>query len=127
MWSWEKKDKIETSELYARLADMERANAALQGKLDSTQRELDKFKSEFAKATPCIDFDIMRVFSIERNPGNGLACTMIGYYMNEPVISSDGEMIVNRDVVKEWTLYCNTERHEELIKQFIEWKAKNGS
>jgi len=26
--------------------------------------------------------------------------------------------------VREWTLYCSAEKHEELVKEFNEWKSK---
>lgn len=64
------------------------------------------------------DFKSMRTFSVERNVHNGKPCTIVGYLLQEPVLSSDGEMVVMKDVVREWYLYCNQERHQHLVEQF---------
>jgi hypothetical protein len=117
MFSLFKKDTI--------IRELEKENAALKLQVNSLLADIAQFNNEALAATPYIDFDTMRVFSIERQlREHGIPETIIGYYMDKPVISHDGEMIIHRDVVKEWVLYCNTQRHEELIKQFIEWKAK---
>lgn len=102
MW-FSKPNNVEVAELRNRIRDVEDATT---------------------KASVVIDFDTMRVFSIERNISSNRPCTIIGYYMSEPVLSSDGEMIVNRDDAKEWNLYCNEQRHEELVRAFKEWKTK---
>ena len=118
-------NKIEMSDMKVRIGELEAENFRLKDQLQRAKEEIEKINGYTAMCTPCIDFDTMRVFSIERNSGNGQPRTILGYYMSEPTISSDGEMIVNRDVVKEWTLHCNTQHHEALVKKFIEWKAKN--
>lgn len=120
-------NRIEISDLRLKVAEVEKENAVLQRQLKNAHDDLALIASESKNATPYIDFDIMRVFSIERNNEGRAPCTMLGYYMNDPVMSSDGEMLINRDVVKEWTLFCNTDRHEELVSKFIEWKKSNGN
>lgn len=109
-----------------KLSDMKVRIEQLESELNGYKRMLAELNSEVAAAKPCIDFDTMRVFSIERNVNDNRPCTIIGYYMNDPVISSDGEMIVDRDKVKEWTLYCNNDRHAELVEEFKQWKKQNG-
>lgn len=110
------KNKHELSELRTRITELENAL----GKANLRLRMLD---SEVADATPMIDFDTMRVFSIERNRSeNDVSYTTIGYYMQEPVMSNDGEMVIMKDVVREWLLHCNISHHEQLVKNFIAWK-----
>lgn len=121
-------DLVNISELRGRITELEVALARANNSLTEANAKLRDIENETTKATPMIDFDTMRVFSIERNVAiDKKPCTIIGYYMNDPVLSSDGEMVVNRDEVKEWTLYCNEQRHEELVKKFIEWKKQNGN
>lgn len=121
-------DLVNISELRGRITELEVALARANNSLTEANARLREIENETTKATPMIDFDTMRVFSIERNMTiDKKPCTIIGYYMNDPVLSSDGEMVVNRDEVKEWTLYCNEQRHEELVKKFIEWKKQNGN
>lgn len=110
-------------ELQKRISDLEQDKANLIHLLETSEKAM---ADELAKATPMLDFDIMRVFSIERMAVDDKPCTVIGHYINEPILSNDGEMVVDRDVVHQWYLYCNNERHEELIQNFIEWKATNG-
>ena len=120
--------KIKFSDMKVRLSEVEDENRSLVKRIKGLEDLLASFNSEVTAAKPMIDFDIMRVFSIERNVNSNKPCTIIGYYMNEPTISSDGEMVVDTDVVKEWTLYCNDARHAELIEEFKQWKAKqNGN
>lgn len=122
-------DLVNISEyLRGRITELEVALARANNSLTEANAKLRDIENETTKATPMIDFDTMRVFSIERNMTiDKKPCTIIGYYMNDPVLSSDGEMVVDRDEVKEWTLYCNEQRHEELVKKFIEWKKQNGN
>lgn len=120
-------DKIKMSDLKVQIRELELENEELKSQVKGMQALIDQANNELTNATPHIDFDAMRVFSIERVANNNKPCTIIGYYMNEPIVSSDGEMVVDRDVVKEWNLYCNAERHEELVQKFIDWKKQNGN
>ena len=99
-----------------------RENQELREKLGVSERRLAAYELATIHANKCepvIDFNTLRVFSIERmHRENGQHITVLGYFLAEPVISSDGEMIVMRDVVHEWTLQCNEDRHAELVKQF---------
>lgn len=87
--------------------------------LEQRCKELaDLVNGQVVSAPVHFDFKNMKAFSVERNVNNGKPCTIIGYLLQEPVLSSDGEMIVQKDIVKEWYLYCNDERHAELVEQF---------
>ena len=117
-------DKIALSDLKVENEDLRSEIARLKNQVDNYDRLLADINSELTKCEPVIDFTTMRVFSIERHVSNNRPCTIIGHFINEPVVSSDGEMIVDRDVTKEWTLYCSNERHAELVEKF---KAYNAS
>ena len=123
MW-FSKPNNTEIAELRNRIRDLELELVRKDNALTEANARLRDVEDATTKASVAIDFDTMRVFSIERNISNNRPCTIIGYYMNDPVLSSDGEMIVNRDDVKEWTLYCNEQRHEELVRAFKGWKTK---
>ena len=111
-------DKIALSNLKVENEDLRSEIARLKNQVDNYDRLLADINSELTKCEPVIDFTTMRVFSIERHVSNNRPCTIIGHFINEPVVSSDGEMVVDRDVTKEWTLYCSNERHAELVEKF---------
>lgn len=123
MW-FSKPNNTEVAELRNRIRDLELELVRKDNSLTEANARLRNIEDATTKASVVIDFDTMRVFSIERNISSNRPYTIIGYYMSEPVLSSDGEMIVNRDDVKEWTLYCNEHRHEELVRAFKGWKTK---
>ena len=100
----------------------------LEAEVEKLTKRLKEFEveinNEITASKPVIDFDIMRIFSIERMVNDNKPCTVIGYFLEEPVLSSDGEMIVKKDVVHQWYLYCNNLRHAELIVEYNAWKRK---
>jgi hypothetical protein len=80
-----------------------------------------------ASASFSVDWKRINAFSIERMWENGIPKTIIGYMLTEPVVTTEGEgeqRVTYKDVVREWTYYCSAEKHEELVKQFIEYKGK---
>ena len=117
-------NKIALSDLKVENEDLRSEIARLKNQVDNYDRLLADINSELTKCEPVIDFTTMRVFSIERHVSNNRPCTIIGHFINNPVVSSDGEMIVDRDETREWTLYCSNERHTELVEKF---KAYNAS
>lgn len=114
---------ISYAERGRRIDELEKNLQKLTGDLERLNKALDKINNEITACAPMIDFDTMRVFSIERLVYNDKPATIIGHYMYEPVIEN-GVVVSEREKTKEWTLYCNNERHEELVNQFKEWKAK---
>lgn len=126
MLFWCKKNEAEKQDqnLEEEHSKLLREHEELQSKYKSLEQHLANINSDLRKAKPMIDFDNMRVFSIERMVHNNVPTTILGYFLAEPVLSSDGEMIVMKDIVKEWYLYCNNERHEELVAEFQKWKGK---
>lgn len=121
-------DKIKFSDMKVRIEELEAENKQLKQQVKNTEQMIAEINSELTAAKPVLDFDLMRVFSIERHVNNNKPCTIIGFFEKEPVMSSDGEMIVTKDVHKEWYLYCNTARHTELVEEFKQWKAtQNGN
>lgn len=115
-------DKITLSDLKVENGELKNEVHRLQNEVKRYQQLIDEIQNDLTKCEPVIDFNTMRVFSIERHVSNNRPCTIIGHLLNEPVLSSDGEMIKDRDVTKEWTLYCSNERHAELVERF---KAHN--
>ena len=117
-------DKIKFSDMKVRIEELETENKSLKQQIKNTEQMIAEINSELTAAKPVLDFDLMRVFSIERHVNNNKPCTIVGFFEKEPVMSSDGEMIVTKDVHKEWYLYCNTARHTELVEEFKQWKTK---
>lgn len=106
--------------------DLKHENTKLKIEIDVLKLQLKTIENQITEADVFIDFDRMKVFSIERSIKDGKTpCTIIGYYMNDPIVSYDGEMIVNRDVVREWNIYCSDKQHTELIANFKIWKKLN--
>lgn len=84
----------------------------------------DRLVEEYSKASYSLDFAKMNAFSIERNWSNGTHKTTIGYILQEPVVTTEGEgssRVTYKDVVREWCLYCSHEEHERLVKQFNDY------
>jgi len=122
MWSWEK--KTDTSNLKVELEGLKKENEKLKYANEAYQKRL---VGEMEKSSVAIDWDTMKVFSVERMWENGLPKTVLGYMLSEPVITTEGEgeqRVTFKDIVREWTLYCSADKHEELIKEFAEWKGK---
>lgn len=112
--------KIAVSDLKVQIEDLKKENEKLQYAVDAYKKRLE---SEMANASFAIDWEAMKVFSVERMWENGLPKTVLGYMLSEPVVVTEGE-VTTKDVVREWTLYCSAEKHEELVKEFNEWKLK---
>ena len=71
-----------------------------------------KDAKEAAAATFAVDFSTLGAFSVERIIKHGVASTVIGYLVRETTETS------YKTEVREWTLYCNQDQHEELVKEF---------
>lgn len=111
-------EKITISELKDEVASLRRS-------LNNQERLVKEYEtrlnSEFAKASFGIDWDAMKVFSVERNWNNGCPTTILGYMLCEPAVHTE-EQVTYKDVVREWTLHCSAETHEKLVKEFTDWK-----
>lgn len=85
----------------------------------------ERLEGEMSKASFSIDWNTMNAFSIERGWNNGTLQTTIGHILQEPVIVTEGEgekKVTQKDVVREWTLYCSAEEHERLVQEFNDYK-----
>jgi hypothetical protein len=114
--------RIEASDLKVQLESLKKENADLKFANEAYKKRLE---SEMANASYAIDWDAMKAFSIERMWENGLPKTIIGYMLSEPFVTSSGEgveRVTEKDVIREWTLYCSAETHEKLVKEFNEWR-----
>jgi hypothetical protein len=102
-------------------------NIKLQQKVNELQFKVEKYEkridADVCNASFSVDWDAMKVFSIERNWNNGFPTTILGYMLSEPAIHTE-EQITYKDVVREWTFHCSAEKHEQLVKEFNVWKDK---
>jgi hypothetical protein len=87
------------------------------------EAECAKLK-DIATSNFAIDFDIMRVFAIERNMHNGAICTIVGHFIAEPVAFTDGN-VASKEGTREWYMYCSQEQHEKLVAEFEAYKKKS--
>jgi hypothetical protein len=113
-------NRITHSNLKVELEDLKKENEKLRFANDAYRSRL---VGEMETAPFSIDWDAMKVFSIERNRQNGIPCTILGYKLSEPAVHTE-EKVTYKDVVREWTLYCSAAEHARLINEFNEWKSK---
>ena len=113
-------DKFTYSNLKLECEELRIKNIRLKADNDAYRQSIDR---EFSNASFGIDWDAMKVFSVERNWNNGFPVTILGYMLSEPAIHTE-EQVTYKDVVREWTLHCSGETHEKLVKEFTEWKNK---
>ena len=115
---------ITHSNLKVELEDLKKENEKLVFANDAYRKRL---VGEMESASFAIDWDAMKVFSVERMWDNGIPKTILGYMLSEPMVTTSGEgveRVTEKEIVREWTLYCSAEKHEELVKEFNAWKAK---
>jgi hypothetical protein len=115
--------RIQYSDLKVQLEDLKKENEKL---AYANKVYKERLESEMANASFAVDWKTMNVFSIERMWENGVPKTILGYILEEPVVYTEGDdqRVTHKDVVREWTLYCSAEKHEQLVKEFIEYKGK---
>lgn len=106
MWSWEKKTE-----------DIDKTVGKIEAKVDELIAERDELKAKLDYMTRAtsdaefsIDFDVVKVFSIERNIHNDEPCTIIGFILE------------GNTTMQEWYLYCSPRRHKELVDSFENFK-----
>lgn len=111
--------------------EIEKLEAAYKKQIDQLNKQIkdlhqqiaDDKKGDVATSTFALNFDIMRVFAIERNHHNNMVCTIVGHFIAEPVAFTDGN-VAFKDVTREWYMYCSQEQHEKLVAEFEAYKAK---
>lgn len=91
----------------------------LENEIANLKEFIASLESKTRNCTFVFDFNAVNAFSIERNWNNGKVCTIIGYTTDEQIIH-DGDKITDKQIVKEWYLYCSEEQHEKLVKEFNE-------
>ena len=110
-----------------KILELKDENSSLRRSLNNQERLVKEYETllqgEMASASFGIDWDAMKVFSVERNWNNGCPQTILGYMLSEPAVHTE-EQVTYKDVVREWTLHCSADKHEELVKEFNEWKGK---
>lgn len=93
----------------------------LENRIKDLEEHIKSLESSCRNLTFAFDFKTVNVFSIERNWKDSYPCTIIGYIVNDQTIHNDGK-ILDKQVVKEWYLYCSDDQHEKLVKEFNEFK-----
>lgn len=107
-----------------RAESLERKVKDLERKIQMLQAEArEKEVGDVATSKFMINFDDMKVFSLERMASNGTVKTIVGHWVEEPV-HSEGKYVGMRRVTAEWTLYCSQAMHDQLVAEFVKWKAK---
>jgi hypothetical protein len=118
-------EKITISELKDEIASLRRS---LNNQEQLVREYENRLNGEMASASFAIDWDVMKVFSVERNPSEHVPRTILGYMLSEPAVHTEGEngeqRVTYKDIVREWYLYCSAETHEKLVKEFTDWKNK---
>lgn len=79
------------------------------------KEQLLKIETDLRDEEFALDFNVARVFSIERNWHDNLPCTIIGH------IVKDSE---HTETTREWYFYCSERRHHELIDAFKKHQEK---
>ena len=92
----------------------------LESELKAAKKVISKINTEILETEFAIDWKKMNAFSIERMVHDNSPCTVIGYFIKEPVLSGDGNVITQKDVLHQWYLHCSDKRHRELVVQFRE-------
>lgn len=113
--------RIEYSDLKVQLENLKKENETLKYANDVYRKRLE---SEMATASVAIDWNAMKVFSVERMWDNGLPKTVLGYMLSEPMVTTSGEgveRVTEKEIVREWTLYCSAEKHEQLVVEFNQY------
>jgi hypothetical protein len=109
------------SDLKVQLENLKKENENLKYANDVYRKRLE---GEMATASVAIDWNAMKVFSVERMWENGLPKTVLGYMLSEPMVTTSGEgveRVTEKEIVREWTLYCSAEKHEQLVVEFNQY------
>lgn len=109
---------FENTKLKNRIVELERelewANTDKKSLKSRIEIMIEKNTKEARESIVAVDFIKMNAFAIERNTSNaGVPYTNIGYY------APDNSM-------KEWAIYTNQERHNELVAEFERVKTQRG-
>lgn len=91
-------------------------NNSVDPKHTALQDEVDMLRLRIAdndSAMFAFNFDVVKVFSIERNIEDKEPVTIIGYLLPD-----------QPSVAQEWYWYCSFEEHQRLVESFKAWKGK---
>lgn len=92
----------------------------LQAQVDSLKATLKDINQGTYNSTFAIDFNVLKVFSIERTTTtNNYPKTVIGYLL--PAGTPENGYF---EQVREWNFYCSEEQHEKLVAEFNKHKSK---
>lgn len=110
------------------IKELERLLDSYKDSLSRLQAQYDSLKHEYDTITNAnrdvefeIDFDKLRVFSIERSKDHR---TVIGYLITK--YEEVGDYCCETDTIKEWYFDCSQAQHNKLVDKFLVWKRKDG-
>lgn len=118
MWFGKNKLDVEVDNVLQKVESLTRENNLLKDQVEAYKTRME---SEYSTATYSVDWAAMNAFSVERMLENGIAKTIIGYMLTEPVVTTEGEgsqRVTYKDVVREWSLYCSHVEHQRLVAEF---------
>jgi hypothetical protein len=98
-------------------SDLIKENEVLKTEVEGLKKVISDINKAIQSSEFSVDFEEMNAFSIERFVNNNNPCTLIGYFIDEPVVV-DEKMVGSKKVLNQWYLYCTQERHSELVVQF---------
>ena len=100
-----KEAKTSQINLEIEMEDLRRENRRLRSLIED-------IGAKISSSPVVVDFQLMNVFSIERMAKDNTPVTIIGYFINN----------ANEEKkVKEWYVYCNDQRHQQLVAEFNEY------
>ena len=93
------------------IVDRDNEIVELENTVKKLEAKIRKYNLDLEDTPPCIDFEAMNPFSIERvpYPEDGSDRTVIGYFFE------DGE---DKMKVMEWRIFCTPKQHAELVEGF---------
>lgn len=114
MFNFFKKKEVAVQEQSAREKHLER-------ECERLHEIVEDAKKKSREATFVFDFSAVKVVSIERNWKDGVEFTVLGFLLDDQIINKDGT-IIDKQILKEWYLYCSDVQHEKLVKEFNEFR-----
>jgi hypothetical protein len=96
---------------------LEKTIVELENTVEKLEAKISKYNLDLEDTPPCIDFEAMNPFSIERVPylEDGSDRTVIGYFFE------NGE---DKMKVMEWRIFCTPKQHAELVEEFKKYLEK---
>lgn len=109
--------QCKTQDSQADVNDYKLKCKALEDRVKQLEDQILNIQHESTEQDFVFDFSAVNAFSVERHWKDYRPCTIVGYTVNEPCVDSD-KVVHNKEVVREWYLYCSNEQHAKIVEQF---------